>query len=596
MVPNPLTYPLHAKRHPQYAASIQQAIALRAAQISYSQATNIMAAQGLSLSRSSFYNTQRTSNTTQDEGTLGPLFEFLNSHNYNIRSRYHYEMDSATANPISSRLEQLFFMSDAQIQWGQRFSSSFMVEIDTTFNTNNLRLPLTIVTGISNTGASFPLAFSFLPSESKVCFDFIFQSLKELVWEEYAPPVVVVGDLAQGLAASLPLSMPDSTPQYCEWHAFESIKKHLIDSGYAKEKLNTTKPLIWSYLQAETPSALETNRAKLLKALKSPEVRYIKQNWVPKEKSVCRVHIYLLANLGVHSTQRAESMNATLKKTLHRQITLLEACRRLIREVQAFEAKLIVEEVNSMAFRSRILDTNGFAILLGKITSYAIDLMAPEWTAAAVPRPDSIWQGHCLYDCPLPSRYGLPCRHWMIRSVLEGFPLPLSLVHPRWWLAGSPVRTGGWTMGYYDAAIDPQERWVGGYRNRGRDIIMESVQHVLDQQSLLSPEQSEQVMRRMVASNNQILTEVQALQVRDQQVPPELPPPLPPNLSLQGRKQKGSTRKRALTGAEVSERQQKAMSRAQTRAQAMQKEGMAQKEKPVTAASRRTRSQRVIEN
>ena len=125
---------------------------------------------------------------------------------------------------------------------------------------------------------------------------------------------------------------------------------------------------------------------------------------------------------------------------------------------------------------------------------------------------------------------------------------------------------------------------------------MESVQHVLDQQSLLSPEQAEQIMRRMVASNNHILTEVQALQVRDQQAPPELPPPLPPNLSLQARKQKGSTRKRALTGAEVSERQQKAMTRAQTRAQAMQKEEMAQKEKPAAAVSRRTRSQRVTEN
>jgi hypothetical protein len=71
-------------------------------------------------------------------------------------------------------------------------------------------------------------------------------------------------------------------------------------------------------------------------------------------------------------------MNTTLKKTLHRQITLLEACRRLVREVQVFEAKLIAEEVNSIAFRLRILDANGFATLLGKITSYAINLIAPE--------------------------------------------------------------------------------------------------------------------------------------------------------------------------------------------------------------------------
>ncbi|KAI9766567.1 MAG: hypothetical protein M1839_004877 [Geoglossum umbratile] len=205
-----------------------------------------MATQGISLSRNAFYNTQRTSNTIQDKGALSPLFEFLNSYNYNICSRYHYEMDSATANSISSHFKQLFFMSDAQMQWGQRFSSSFIVKIDTTFNTNNLRLLLTIVTNISKTEVSFLLAFSFLPSKSKVSFNFIFQSLRELVWEEYASLVIIVGDLAQGLAASLPLSMSDSIPQYCEWHAIESIKKHLIDSRYAKEKFTTTKSLIWS--------------------------------------------------------------------------------------------------------------------------------------------------------------------------------------------------------------------------------------------------------------------------------------------------------------------------------------------------------------
>jgi hypothetical protein len=88
------------------------------------------------------------------------------------------------------------------------------------------------------------MAFSFVPSESKVCLDFIFESLKELMWEEYPPPVVIVRDQAKGLASSLPGSMPDSLPQYCKWHAFENIKKYLIDSGYAKEKMLTTKPLI----------------------------------------------------------------------------------------------------------------------------------------------------------------------------------------------------------------------------------------------------------------------------------------------------------------------------------------------------------------
>jgi hypothetical protein len=127
------------------------------------------------------------------------------------------------------------------------------------------------------------LAFSFLPSESKVSFDFIFEALKELVWGEYPLPIVIIGDQVKGLAASLPDSMLDSIPQYCKWHAFESIRKHLIDSDYAKEKIKTMKPLIWNYLQASTLSTLQTSRMKLLKALKSPESCYIKANWVTKE-------------------------------------------------------------------------------------------------------------------------------------------------------------------------------------------------------------------------------------------------------------------------------------------------------------------------
>jgi hypothetical protein len=103
-------------------------------------------------------------------------------------------MDSATVEPVNHYLKQLFFMSDPQIQWAQQFCSSFMLEIDTTFSTNNLRLPLTIVTSISNTRDSFPVAFSFVPSESKVCFDFIFEALKKLVWEEYPSTKIIVGD------------------------------------------------------------------------------------------------------------------------------------------------------------------------------------------------------------------------------------------------------------------------------------------------------------------------------------------------------------------------------------------------------------------
>ena len=85
------------------------------------------------------------------------------------------------------------------------------------------------------------------------------------------------------------------------------------------------------------------------------------------------------------------------------------------------------------------------------------------------------------------------------------------------------------------------------------------------------------------------------MRVLDQDVPAELPPPLPSNLSLQAKKQKGSTRKQALTGAEVSEHQQKAMTRARARVKAIQGAqitGMEGRKSKETASKMQTRSQK----
>jgi hypothetical protein len=70
----------------------------------------------IELYEKAFYNTQTNTNKVQDRGELGSLFEILSSRTYNICSRYIYKMGVSIAEPISSYLKQLFFMSDVQIQ------------------------------------------------------------------------------------------------------------------------------------------------------------------------------------------------------------------------------------------------------------------------------------------------------------------------------------------------------------------------------------------------------------------------------------------------------------------------------------------------
>ncbi len=42
----------------------------------------------------------------------------------------------------------------------------------------------------------------------------------------------------------------------------------------------------------------------------------------------------------------------------------------------------------------------------------------------------------CRLKCELPLRWGLPCRHWMYAAFVDNSPIPLSLIHPRWFLDG----------------------------------------------------------------------------------------------------------------------------------------------------------------
>jgi MULE transposase domain len=61
-------------------------------------------------------------------------------------------------------------MSLEQIRMARRFVSDFMYETDTTFNTNVLKLPLSVIVGINNTGSTFPVAYCYITSESTTSF------------------------------------------------------------------------------------------------------------------------------------------------------------------------------------------------------------------------------------------------------------------------------------------------------------------------------------------------------------------------------------------------------------------------------------------
>jgi hypothetical protein len=65
----------------------------------------------------------------------------------------------------------------------------------------------------------------------------------------------------------------------------------------------------------------------------------------------------------------------------------------------------------------------GLVIEAGKEEAFNFDLENPK----------------CKLACELPSRYGLPCKHWMYLAFLTSCQLPLSLFHLRWLFDGPAV-------------------------------------------------------------------------------------------------------------------------------------------------------------
>jgi hypothetical protein len=81
--------------------------------------------------------------------------------------------------------------------------SGFIYETDAIFNINDLRLPLSSIIGITNTGHSFPLAYCYIITESAKSFKFIAHQLTKYIFYDCPEPAIIVADFRKGLGASL---------------------------------------------------------------------------------------------------------------------------------------------------------------------------------------------------------------------------------------------------------------------------------------------------------------------------------------------------------------------------------------------------------
>ena len=100
-----------------------------------------------------------------------------------------------------------------------------------------------------NTSRNFPAAYSFVRSEARVSFDFVFDCLRRFILtDDIAEVKVVLGDQAAGLIALMPEVIPNCKLQHYGWHIAQNIKKRLTKKRYLAEEHKAIINLVWFYI------------------------------------------------------------------------------------------------------------------------------------------------------------------------------------------------------------------------------------------------------------------------------------------------------------------------------------------------------------
>ena len=455
----------------------------------------------------------------------------------------------------------------------RRFISDFLMECDATFSNNLLRIPLANIVGISNTGRTFSLAFSFIRSESTEDFDFIFSSLDELVFHNVPRPRIVLSDQAKGFINSLRTHWAQSNGtfhQLCEWHIVQKVKKRLVEGAYTKEQQDHIQHLIWKYMHSLTEEKMEEGRRELYYELHMEDRKYMEDHWRSKEEQVLRYYTQSYPNLGAYSTQRNEGHHVAVKQFLNPQITLEQATSRLVEHLRHVVHRLDNEEAESTTKVPRFLDTQIFKNLSGHVTLYAINQLKVEWEQAK--DLQDIEMQTC--ECTIITQFGLPCRHRLASicsvSTPTLIPIPLALLHPRWrideeaiiepvvtWIMPS-VASINTSYEALDPLLRPTSQWIqqDRYCGNGQDLLFKSLHELelLHGEILVNNAEGAELMVDRV---REFTT---ALRSEFTSYHPQIPQEFAPAglvSTLPQRKAKGKAKARTLTGVEMVDRKRK---------------------------------------
>ena len=414
---------------------------------------------GLVIKKRDYYNLVRLcpQDIRDHDDTITTLLRALEDRGFKYRLRTEDTIENGIV--TARKLVQIFFYCEQAVRFTQRFTSNAVLVVDGTFRTNELKFPLLVAVGKTNTNRTMPVAFSYAPSESAESVVYFFDCMRtEFYYDGVCEPAVVIADHSHGIISAYDThsTLSQSQLQYCSWHVQNAMVRWFSDRQYTREDVNGDesqgvtglKQLIRNYIYSYTLDDLEANRTLLVNALQPEDRQYIADNWQVKESRFVVAYTKQYANLGCRARQVVESQNSLIHQVTHGHMSIAASAAGIADWNRDFFNGLMEEEDRSMAEKAVGIDRHAFQLLTGTVSLYAISLIDRQWTKLKqlVGNGGDIASWPCR--CVLRQQWLLPCYHDLWKAYDTGIPLPKSLVHPRYWLAGHVHRSRDWAPSY----------------------------------------------------------------------------------------------------------------------------------------------------
>jgi hypothetical protein len=294
-------------------------------------------------------------------------------------------------------------------------------------------MPLLAITGVSELGPTFHVAFVFLSHERLEDYTW---ALRKLDWlyhaNEIAGPVTLVTDRDLSLMGAIRDVFPRAKLILCLWHVEKNVlarcKRFFRDAETWQGFFRAWRDLLGS----ATPESYFEALSDLRTRYPGPgAVEYVEKTWLPYKEALVKAWTNRTLHFGIKTTSRVEGSHSALKGYLQVSTGDLHAVTERVGLLLANQA------IEIRAAKARALTRIGadlriplFAELIGLVSPIALRKLLEQRGKLTGDRPTVADPCTGVFRVTM----GLPCAHELADCARAGGSLAPRDLHPYWLL------------------------------------------------------------------------------------------------------------------------------------------------------------------